>query len=102
MQQSVDEISAALQKLSEGERLAQLQKLVNQCGPQIFTDPGMIAKMPALFTLLSPDGQYALGQTLGKIANDHPESLRDLYRAAYDNQAAEKFYRLLSQIAVQE
>lgn len=102
MQQSIDEISAALQKLSEGERLAQLQKLVNQCGPQIFTDPGMIAKMPTLFALLSPDGQYALGQTLGKIAQDHPENLRDLYRAASDNQEAEKFYRLLSQIAVQE
>ncbi len=100
--QSIEKISSALQELSEGERLAQLQKMVTVTGLQIFTDSNVISKLPSLIDLLSPDGQYALGQTIGKIAREHPDEFRQFYQMAADDFDAEKLYRQLSQIAVQE
>lgn len=100
--QPVTKINAALANMSEGERLAQLQKWVTVAGPQIFTDADVIKKMPTLINLLSPDGQYALGQSIGEIARDHPDELRRLYQAAATDADAERFYRQLSTIAVQE
>ena len=100
--QSIEKISSALQELSEGERLAQLQKMVTVTGLQIFTDANVISKLPSLIDLLSPDGQYALGQTIGKIAREHPDEFRQFYQMAADDFDAEKLYRQLSQIAVQE
>lgn len=100
--QPAKKISAALQQLSEGERLAQLQKWVTKLGPLIFTDAGLIEKMPMLLDLLSPDGQYALAQTIGKVAQKYPDDLRSLYHAAQTDISAESFYRRLSEIAVTE
>lgn len=102
MTKSAAEISKSLQSLSEGERLARLQKLVNNAGPQVLENPQLISKLPVLLDVLSPDGQYALGQTIGQIAADHPDALRDLYHAAANDPIAEKLYRRLSEIAVQE